>query len=475
MAVTQTGGIVLHRRRRITDLSPISIYQRVAGRPGAFLLESAPTRETVGRYSYIGWDPIWRLQARGGSIRLEHGGRTARFAGEPWEELRRLHERTACPPPGPDSPPLYAGVVGYLGYDLARRLERLGAQPPDDRGLPEMHFVVPRHLIAYDHVTRQIDLIVAREHSDAAQEAEVRLDQTERLLARATRTPRRAPPGPPTLLSRSLSSDVYAAAVRRAKEAIAQGEVFQVVVSQRHDYRTQAAPLDVYRALRALDPSPYLFHLRGPNFHFYGSSPETLVQVRKGRVTLRPIAGTRGRPLDPNQLSTVAAELLADPKERAEHLMLLDLGRNDVGRVATPGSVEVVRQFSVEEYARVIHLVSEVEGELAPGKDSIDALAAAFPAGTLTGAPKIRAMQLIDELEPLARGPYGGALGYLAADGDLDFAIAIRCIVQRGDVVHLQAGAGIVADSSPENEEQECQHKLAALRRALESAGGGAA
>ncbi len=475
MAVAQLAGVVLHRRRQITDLSPIAIYQHVAGRPGAFLLESAPTRETVGRYSYIGWEPIWRLQARGGSIRLEHAGRTARFAGEPWEELRRLHERTACPPPGPDAPPFYAGAVGYLGYDLARRLERLGEQPPDDRGLPEMHFVVPRYLIAYDHVTRQIDLIVARDADESAQETEVRLDQAERMLSRPARQPRPAAAAPPELLSRSLSTPAYTQAVLRAKEAIAQGEIFQAVIAQRHDYRTQAAPLDVYRALRALDPSPYLFHLRGPNFHFYGSSPETLVRVKRGRVTVRPIAGTRGRPLDPSRIAAVAEELRSDPKERAEHLMLLDLGRNDVGRVARPGSVEVLRQFAVEEYARVIHLVSEVEGELAPGKDGIDALAAAFPAGTLTGAPKIRAMQLIDELEPVARGPYGGALGYLGADGDLDFAIAIRCIVQRGDIAHLQAGAGIVADSSPQGEEEECQHKLAALRRALEMAGGGAA
>ncbi|MDA8344001.1 MAG: chorismate-binding protein [Thermaerobacter sp.] len=475
MAVTQLEELALHRRRRLTDLSPIAIYQCVAGRPGAFLLESAPTRETVGRYSYIGWEPIWRLQARGGSIRLEHAGRTARFTGEPWQELRRLHARTACPAPGPDAPPFYAGAVGYLGYDLARRLERLGAQPSDDRGLPEMYFVVPRVLIAYDHVTRQIDLIVAREPHESPSEAEVRLDQTERMLARPARAPRPAPAAAPELLSRTLSPEAYARAVLRAKEAIAQGEIFQAVIAQRHDYRTSAAPLDVYRALRALDPSPYLFHLRGPSFQFYGSSPETLVRVRSDRVTVRPIAGTRGRPQDPARTAAVALELQADPKERAEHLMLLDLGRNDVGRVATPGSVEVLRQFAVEEYARVIHLVSEVEGKLAPGKDSIDALAAAFPAGTLTGAPKIRAMQLIDELEPVARGPYGGALGYLGADGDLDFAIAIRSIVQRGDIAYLQAGAGIVADSSPEREEEECQHKLASLRRALELAGSGAA
>ena len=475
MAVTAIEGLVLHRRRLITDLSPMAIYQHVAGRPGAFLLESAPTRETIGRYSYIGWEPIWRLQAHGGSIKLEHGGRTARFAGEPWEELRLLHARTACDAPGSDAPPFYAGAVGYMGYDLARRLERLGSQPRDDRGLPEMHFVVPRMLIAYDHVTRQIDLIVAREHGGSAQEAEVRLDQAQRMLARPARVARPAAPKAPELLSRSLSPAAYAQAVLAAKEAIAQGEIFQAVIAQRHDYRTQAAPLDVYRALRALDPSPYLFHLRCPSFHFYGSSPETLVQVKKGRVTVRPIAGTRGRPQDQSRIREVAKELLEDPKERAEHLMLLDLGRNDVGRVSSPGSVSVLRQFSVEEYARVLHLVSEVEGSLAPGKDSIDALAAAFPAGTLTGAPKIRAMQLIDALEPVARGPYGGAVGYLGADGDLDFAIAIRSIIQRGDIAYLQAGAGIVADSSPEREEEECQHKLAALRRALEQAGGGAA
>ena len=471
LATRERSGLSYRMRSVLSDLTtPVGIYQAVAGRPGAFLLESAPTRESVGRYSYIGWDPLYRLQQRDGRVRLEHGGRIERRAGEAFASLRSLVERIAAPRPSEDLPPFYGGAVGYMGYDVAREFERLGPGPEDDRRLPALHVVVPRHLVAYDHVTRQAHLVVAAEDPDDS-ESDVRLDQMERLIRRAHR-PSRQGGGRPELIAASVDQGTYLAGVRRAKEAIAAGEVFQLVLSQRHAYRTTCPPLAVYRALRAIDPSPYMFHLRLPGFTFYGSSPETLVRVAAGRVLLRPIAGTRPRPQDPAQLAGVARELAGDAKERAEHLMLLDLGRNDVGRVAEPGSVAVPRSFAVEEYARVLHLVSDVEGRLREGLTSLDALRAAFPAGTLTGAPKIRAMQLIDELEPVARGPYGGAVGYAGADGSLDFCIAIRSIVQVGDVAYLQSGAGIVQDSDPLREHEECQHKLAALREALEIAGG---
>ena len=474
MVVAERQGVVYRHRAVLSDMqTPIGIYQAVAGRPGAFLLESAPTRESIGRYSYIGWEPLYRLQARQGSIRLEHGGRTERRRASAFQELRELFERIRSERPSGALPPFFGGMVGYIGYDIVREFERIGTQPEDDRGLPTLHFVVPRQIVAYDHVTRLSHLIVADETGDPG-EANARLDQMERLLRRGRRAPAAAT-GRPELLSRSMTREQYMAGVGRAKEAIAAGEVFQLVLSQRLAYRTQASPLAVYRALRSIDPSPYMFHLRLPGFAFYGSSPETLVRVDHRRVTIRPIAGTRPRPARSEDVAAMARELSADPKEQAEHLMLLDLGRNDVGRVARPGSVEVRRSFAVEEYLHVLHLVSEVEGELQEGSSSLDALVAAFPAGTLTGAPKIRAMQLIDELEPVARGPYGGAVGYISADGDLDFAIAIRAIVQVGDVAYLQSGAGIVQDSDPAREHEECQHKLHALTQALEIAGGAGA
>lgn len=473
MAVLERSiELAFHHRRLLSDLqTPIGIYQMIAGRPGAFLLESAPTRETIGRYSYVGWEPIWRLQVRKGQVRLGFRGRVARYPGDAWRELRRLAEQVSAPPGEEGLPPFYGGLVGYLGYDTARGLERLGTQPEDDRGLPDAYFVVPRQVIAYDHVTREAHVIVARLGDEPQAQAEARLQEVVQLLQRSPRH-RRGASASPELLRSSLSPEAYREGVRKAQHAIAEGEIFQLVLSQRHDYRTAATPLAVYRALRAIDPSPYLFFLRGPNFSFYGSSPETLVRVQGGRVTVKPIAGTRPRPRSQGELAAVSQDLLRDPKERAEHLMLLDLGRNDVGRVAKPGSIEVMKSFTIEEYARVVHIVSEVQGELQAELCAIDALAAAFPAGTLTGAPKIRAMQLIDELEPVARGPYGGAVGYLGANGDLDFAIAIRSIVQRGDIAYLQAGAGVVADSDPYREHEECMHKLAALRRALETAGG---
>ncbi len=471
MIVAERQGIVYRHRAVLSDMqTPIGIYQAVAGRPGAFLLESAPTRQSVGRFSYIGWDPLYRLQAKQGLIRLEHQGRTERRRAPAFAELRQLFARIASPSPGDDLPPFFGGAVGYIGYDVVREFEQIGVAPEDDRDLPTLHFVVPRQLVAYDHVTRMAHLVVADEEGNP-DEARVRLDQMERLILRGRRSANRAG-GQPELLGRSLTREEYVARVLRAKEAIAAGEIFQLVLSQRLAYRTGASSLDVYRVLRAIDPSPYMFHLRMPGFAFYGSSPETLVRVDGRRVMIRPIAGTRPRPARPEDLTAVARELAEDPKEQAEHLMLLDLGRNDVGRVAERGSVEVRRSFAVEEYARVLHLVSEVEGELAEGSTSLDALVAAFPAGTLTGAPKIRAMQLIDELEPVARGPYGGAAGYISADGNLDFAIAIRSIVQAKDIAYLQSGAGIVQDSDPEREYEECQHKLAALRQALELAGG---
>jgi len=472
MAVAERRGIAYRHRTVLADLqTPVGIYQAVAGRPGAFLLESAPTRQSIGRYSYIGWEPLFRLQARHGVVRLEHGGRTERRQAPAFAELRRLYDRIAGARPSGDLPPFFGGLVGYIGYDVVRELEPVGRPPADDRNLPDLHVVAPRHIIAYDHVTRLAHLVVADADGDAV-DAEARLDQMARLIRRGRRPAARPVVGGPELVGRTLTREEYVERALRAKEAIAAGEVFQLVLSQRLAYRTGAPPLAVYRALRAIDPSPYMFHLRLPGFAFYGSSPETLVRVDGRRVTIRPIAGTRPHPERPEDLAAVAADLAQDPKERAEHLMLLDLGRNDVGRVAAPGTVDVRRSFCVEEYARVIHLVSEVEGELAADRTSLDALAAAFPAGTLTGAPKIRAMQLIDELEPVARGLYGGAAGYIAADGDLDFAIAIRSIVQVGDIAYLQSGAGIVQDSDPEREYDECLQKIAALRQALERAGG---
>jgi anthranilate synthase component 1 len=467
-------------RRMLADAeTPIGVYRKLAGgRAGTFLFESAENGQSWSRWSFIGVRSPATLTSDGGEavwtgtppVGLPAGG-------DPLQALRES-VRLLQTEPLPGLPPLTGGMVGYIGYDAVRRLERLPELTEDDLHLPELVMLFATDLAALDHHEGMITLIAnavnwdnSPERVDAAyDDAVARLDAMTAQLQT---------PAPPTVAMfarprpeyrRNREPADYYAAVERAKEEIKAGEAFQVVVSQRFEMRTDADPLDIYRVLRTTNPSPYMYLLRLDGFDIVGSSPEALVTVRDGRVTMHPIAGTRWRSPDPEEDALLEKDLLADEKERAEHVMLVDLGRNDVGRVCKPGTVNVVDFFRVERYSHVMHIVSTVTGELADGKTAFDAVAACFPAGTLSGAPKPRAMELIEELEPTRRGLYGGVVGYLDFAGDADTAIAIRTGLIRDGVAYVQAGAGIVADSVPENEDTECVNKAGAVLAAIATA-----
>ncbi len=375
-------------------------------------------------------------------------------------------------------PPLTGGLVGFIGYDAVKRLEpRVPLARPDELGFPESTFFDVDTLVAFDNIRRELHLLAQVRPGDGApatvlRDAQRRLRALEQALRAPLRDPRRPGQSAPKFKARTSQSD-YLKQVARAREYVAAGDVQQVVVSQRFDATTRLPGFELYRALRRVNPSPFMFFLKDGERELIGASPERLVEVRAGRVAVRPIAGTRRRGLTPEADEALSAELLADPKEAAEHVMLVDLGRNDVGRVATLGSVKVESFRAVERYSHVLHLVSQVSGRLAAGKTPVDALCAAFPAGTLSGAPKVRAMEIIDELEPARRGPYGGAVGYLDVSGALDFAITIRTLMKRGQKLSVQAGAGIVHDSVPESEFQETLTKARAQFVAVELAAKG--
>jgi anthranilate synthase component 1 len=476
-------------RRLLADGdTPIGLYRKLAGeRPGTFLLESAENGATWSRYSFVGVRAAATLTAAGGQARwLGDPPVSVPAAGDPLDVLRET-VRALHTPRDPELPPFTGGMVGYLGYDVVRRLERIGDSADDDLGLPELTMLLASDLAVLDHRDGTVLLIAnAINHNDldtgvddAYADAVARLDAMTADLARPL--PAEAAELPPSRLPDDVTArwggPAYQAAVERVKEYIRAGDAFQVVPSQRFEAACPAAALDVYRVLRATNPSPYMYLFRfggtgdgRPGFDIVGSSPEALVKVENGRAMLHPIAGTRPRGATPVEDAALAEELLADPKERAEHLMLVDLGRNDLGRVCAPGSVEVVDFMSVERYSHVMHIVSTVTGRLAAGRTAFDALTACFPAGTLSGAPKPRAMQIIEELEPTRRGVYGGCVGYLDFAGDADTAIAIRTAVLRDGTAYVQAGAGVVADSDPAAEDTECRNKAAAVLRAVAAA-----
>ena len=468
-------------RRLLADgETPVGIYRKLAaGRTGTFLLESAEHGRVWSRYSFVGVRSSALLTERdGGASWTGEAPVGVPLDGDPLQVLRATIE-TLRTERLPDLPPLTGGMVGLVSYDAVRRLERLPDTTVDDLHVPELAMMLATDLAVLDHSDGSVLLIanainyddtderVDWAHADAVQ----RLDRMTADLAT---------PAPPTVVvvdsvaapayDRSTSSADYRAAVDRAKEEIRDGEAFQVVVSQRFSMTTDVDPLDVYRMLRATNPSPYMYLLRFDGFDVVGSSPEALVKVSEGRAMMHPIAGTRWRGATPEEDAGLAAELLADPKERAEHLMLVDLGRNDLGRVCVPGSVEVVDFMSVERYSHVMHIVSTVVGQVTADRTAFDVLTACFPAGTLSGAPKPRAMEIIDELETTRRGVYGGCVGYLDFAGDADTAIAIRTAYLRDGVAHVQAGAGIVADSDPAAEDDECRNKAMAVLRAVAGA-----
>jgi anthranilate synthase component 1 len=469
-------------RRLMADAeTPAGLYRKLAeGRPGTFLLESAEHGGVWSRYSIVG--------ARSHAILSEQDGQARWVGGEPPEgvptsgdPMTALRDTLAAlhTPRLPGLPPLTGGLVGYIGYDAVRQWERLPVVAADELRLPELGLMLATDLAVLDHADGSVLLVANAINYDATDE---RVDDAyEDALARLARmTDQLTAPAPstvgvvdaeatPTINSRTSRAD-FLASVVAAKEAIAAGEAFQIVVSQRFQTPCPADSLDVYRVLRALNPSPYMYLLRFEGFDVVGSSPEALVKVSDGKAMEHPIAGTRWRGATPEEDAALAIDLLADEKERAEHLMLVDLARNDLGRVCTPGSVEVVDFMSVERYSHVMHIVSTVVGEVADGRSAYDVLAATFPAGTLSGAPKVRAMELIEEFEPVRRGLYGGTVGYLDFAGDMDMAIAIRTALVKDDIAYVQAGGGIVADSNPEAEYQESVNKAAAVLRAVATA-----
>ncbi|GGU36208.1 anthranilate synthase component I [Lentzea flava] len=467
-------------RRLLADAeTPVGLYRKLAAdRPGTFLFESAENGRSWSRWSFIGVRSSAALTATGGEAYWT-GTRPVGLpdGGDPLQALRETVEVLRTDPL-PGLPPLTGGMVGYIGYDAVRRLERLPVIAEDDLKIPELVMLLATDMAALDHHEGTVTLIANAINWDDSPERvdEAYDDAVRRLDEMTTQLHTPAPPTaavfsrPKPEFRRRRTQAEHFAAVEKAKEAIRAGEAFQVVVSQRFEIETDADALDIYRVLRATNPSPYMYLLRLDGFDIVGSSPESLVTVRDGKATTHPIAGTRWRSEDPEEDALLEKDLLADHKERAEHLMLVDLGRNDLGRVCKPGSVHVVDFFKVERYSHVMHIVSTVTGELAEGKTAYDAVAACFPAGTLSGAPKPRAMELIEELEPTRRGLYGGVVGYFDFAGDADTAIAIRTALVRGGVAYVQAGGGIVADSDPLAEDNECLNKAGAVLAAIATA-----
>jgi anthranilate synthase component I len=461
--------------------TPVSAFLRIASEePEAFLLESVEGGEHVGRYTFIGIQPYKKMVSRGQNITVQEGKKRRAFTGDIFEELKKaLSGHT--PARLPALPPFTAGAVGFFSYDVVRQIEKLPSIAKDELGVPDACLMFFDQVLAFDHVKKEIHLIATadlqRESREGAYQRSVRrLDKLERRLAQALPKQKRKKSAGALKLTSRTSKPAFLKSVAKVKEYVASGDVFQCVLSQRFDCTPDVDAFDVYRALRIVNPSPYMYFLRfdmeKSGAHIVGSSPELLVRVHGRTVEYRPIAGTRPRSADEVEDRAMEADLRSDEKEIAEHIMLVDLGRNDVGRVSEFGSVRVKDLMFVERYSHVMHLVSSLEGNLKSNLEPIDAFKACFPAGTLSGAPKIRAMEIIEELEPARRGVYGGSILYADFSGNLDSCIAIRTLFMNDKQGHIQAGAGIVADSVPEKEYEECRNKARAVVRAIERARG---
>ncbi|MGB8010254.1 MAG: anthranilate synthase component I [Terriglobales bacterium] len=471
-------------------LTPVSAFLAVAeAEPDAFLLESVEGGEKIGRYTFLGVRPFLRLESRGAEITIERGGKTERRTGNVFDVIKELLQQHR-PAAMEGLPPFTAGAVGYCAYDIVRRLENIGEHAADDLDVPDCVLMFFDRVLAFDHLRHQIHIVasadVTREAPKAAYERAVKdIARIEKKLASGWKPAywRKAAAKSKLAVKARTPRQKFLESVRQAKEYIAAGDIFQVVLSQRWDFEPGVAPLDLYRALRTVNPSPYMYFLRfggGKNgrknsagMHVLGSSPEMLVRAAGRKLEYRPIAGTHPRGRDEAEDAALEKKMLGDEKERAEHVMLVDLGRNDLGRVSEYGSVKVRDLMYVERYSHVMHLVSALEGRLRPELNAMDAFAACFPAGTLSGAPKVRAMQIIEELEPTRRGVYGGSVLYADFAGNLDSCIAIRTMVMKGKKAYLQAGAGIVADSDPQREFEETENKARAVLRAVDMARGG--
>ena len=497
LALAKKHTLVPVFRTLTADLeTPVSAFLRAAWEaPECFLLESVENGEKVGRYTFIGLNPYKRIVSRGRAITITEGKKIVEIEGDVFAVLREALSGHS-PARVPGLPPFTAGAVGFLSYDVVRQIEKLPATAADELHVPDACLLFFDEVLAFDHVRKEIHLVATADvtlqsPSAAYSDAIKRLSKLEKRLARPLpKLPKPTGKGKLKVTHRTRKKD-YLAAVEKTREYIRAGDVFQAVLSQRLDVEPGVDPFAVYRALRIVNPSPYLYFLRvtpqgnsgnkakskksasiqnGTRLEVAGSSPEMLVRVHQGKVEYRPIAGTRRRSADEAKDDALAAEMLSDEKERSEHVMLVDLGRNDVGRVSEFGSVKVDRFMFVERYSHVMHLVSTIEGKLRKDLTAVDALRACFPAGTLSGAPKVRAMEIIEELEPARRGIYGGAVLYADFSGNLDSCITIRSMVAQNGQGHIQAGAGIVADSVPEAEYQECLNKAQAVLRAIERA-----
>ncbi len=463
-------------------LTPVSAFLAIAGKePHAFLLESVERGEQIGRYTFLGARPYMRLRARGSAIEIQRGRKIERHQGSVFEFVKLLLSEHR-PASVPGLPPFTAGAVGYFSYDVVRQLEKIGEHAKDDLSLPDCELMFFDRLLAFDHLRHQIHIMaaadVSKESPRSAYDRAVRdIEALEKKLASGLRPAmwRRSAKTKPGKMKihAGTTRAKFLRSVERCKEYIAAGDIFQVVLSQRLDFIPEVEPFDLYRALRQVNPSPYLYFLRMGETQVLGSSPEMLVRVTGRKLEYRPIAGTHPRGRDEAEDLRLEEQMRNDEKERAEHVMLVDLGRNDLGRVSEYGSVKVKDLMYVERYSHVMHLVSALEGTLRKDLGAIDAFAACFPAGTLSGAPKVRAMQIIEELEPVRRGIYGGSVLYADFAGNLDSCIGIRTMVMQGKHAYLQAGAGIVADSDPASEFQESMNKAQALLRAVEKARSG--
>jgi len=461
-------------------LTPVSAFLAIAEKePHAFLLESIERGEQIGRYTFLGARPYMRVKARQGTVEIERGRRREVVRDSVFQVVKRLL-REHRPATVPGLPPFTAGAVGYFAYDVVRQLESIGEHAKDDLTLPDAELMFFDRLLAFDHLRHQIHIVAA---ADVSRESPRKA--YDRALRDIASLERKLTAGlSPALWRKSTKSkgklkvhagtrrENFLRGVERCKQYIAAGDIFQVVLSQRLDFIPEVAPFDLYRSLRQVNPSPYLYFLRMGDTHILGSSPEMLVRVRGGKLEYRPIAGTHPRGRDEAEDLRLEQQMRTDEKERAEHVMLVDLGRNDLGRVSDYGSVKVKDLMYVERYSHVMHLVSALEGTLRKDLDALDAFAACFPAGTLSGAPKVRAMQIIEELEPTRRGVYGGSVLYADFAGNLDSCIGIRTLLMQGKKAYLQAGAGIVADSDPVREFQESMNKAQAVLRAVEQARG---
>lgn len=470
------GQAQLVYTRIINDLdTPVSAYMKIAlGKPYAFLFESVQGGEQRGRFSFMGFSPdlIWR--AHGDTCEISSGDQSFNpLPGKPLETLRQIQADSAFDLPE-DIPPMAAGLFGYLGYDMIRQVENLPGGNPDPIGTPDAVMARPTIIAIFDQIAQEIIIATAVRPSAVPAEAAydkalARIETVIRDLSLPAQGNVVADIDTPSIEPRlGTSLEAFSKRVTTAKEYIMAGDVFQVVIGQRLEADLPASPFALYRALRRMNPSPFMYFLNFGDHQIVGSSPEILVRLRDGTVTIRPIAGTRPRGKTKAEDMANEKDLLADPKECAEHLMLLDLGRNDVGRVSKPGTVVVTDEYMIERYSHVMHIVSNVEGELLDEHDAISALFAGFPAGTVSGAPKVRAMEIIDELEDEKRGIYAGAVGYISCEGEMDTAIALRTAVIKNGKLHVRAGAGIVMDSVPKLEFEETLHKAAALFRAAE-------